>query len=128
MDWYLPILILPGLGMLILSTTNQMMELSKETGYLVSKKCNEFEIKIAQKKMKQLSLLIRAATILYVASGLYVLSGILHVAQDNEPFNLSAIALYIGTTLLFIALTLLARYAFRDLRIRKLQYDNNHLL
>lgn len=127
MNWYLPITILPGLGMLILSTTNQLMALSKETGMLVSKKCTELQHKVARKKIKQLGLLIRATTFLYVAAGLYVLSGILQAVHNNIPFNISTIALYSGTALVFVALTLLAIYAYRDLKIRKFQYDNNHL-
>jgi uncharacterized BrkB/YihY/UPF0761 family membrane protein len=127
MNWYLPITILPGLGMLILSTTNQLMALSKETGMLVSKKCTELQHKVARKKIKQLGLLIRATTFLYVAAGLYVLSGILQAVHNNIPFNISTIALYLGTALVFVALTLLAIYAYRDLKIRKFQYDNNHL-
>ncbi|MCH5598904.1 hypothetical protein [Niabella ginsengisoli] len=127
MDWYLPITILPGLGMLILSTTNQMMELSKETGVLVSKKCNDFQHKVANKKIKQLGLLTKAATYLYVASGLYVLSGILEALHNSLPFNVADMALYVGTALVFVALTMLAAYAYRDVKIRKFQYDNNHL-
>ena len=42
-EWYLPITILPALGMLILSTTNQMMSLSNEINSLLREKCSDFQ-------------------------------------------------------------------------------------
>lgn len=50
MEWYIPITILPGIGMLILSTTNQMMMLSAEIGELLSDKCSQFQHDISDKK------------------------------------------------------------------------------
>lgn len=127
MDWYLPITIIPGLGMLILSTTSQMMTLSSEIGNLLSSKCTEFQHKISDRKIKQLGLLTRASALLYLATGIYVLSGILGVIFENKSIlDLPSITLYIGTVLVFIALTLLILYAFRAVGIRKMQFDNNH--
>jgi len=127
MNWYLPITIIPGLGMLILSTTSQMMNLSSEIGNLLSSKCSDFQHKISARKIKQLGLLTRASALLYLATGCYVLSGILGVVFANDkPFGLPSIALYVGTVLVFVALTLLIVYAFRAVNIRMMQFDNNH--
>jgi len=127
MNWYLPITIIPGLGMLILSTTSQMMTLSSEIGNLLSKKCSKFQHLISERKIKQLGLLTRASALLYLATGSYVLSGILGVIFDNKSIlDLPSIALYLGTILVFAALTLLIVYAFRAVNIRKMQFDNNH--
>ena len=84
MNWYLPITIIPGLGMLILSTVTQMLSLSSEINGLVTKKCSQFQHEISERKIKQLGLLTRANALLYLATGCYVLSGILGVVFDNE--------------------------------------------
>jgi len=127
MNWYLPITIIPGLGMLILSTTSQMMALSSEIGNLLSNKCSKFQHMISERKIKQLGLLTRASALLYLATGSYVLSGILGVIFDNKSMlDLPSIALYIGTIWVFVALTLLIVYAFRAVSIRKMQFENNH--
>ena len=128
-EWYLPITILPALGMLILSTTSQMMTLSNEINNLLQEKCTDFQHLISSKKLKQLGLLTRAGALLYLASGIYVLSGILGaLLETNSFFDAPSLLLYLGTILLFIAFIILIIYAFRTVRIRKLQFDNNHNL
>ena len=126
MNWYLPITIIPGLGMLILSTTSQMMTLSSEIGSLLSNKCSPSQHKISERKIKQLGLLTRASALLYLATGCYVLSGILGVVFETESvLSLPSVTLYLGTVLVFISLTLLILYAFRAVKIRKDQFDDN---
>ncbi len=128
-EWYLPITILPALGMLILSTTSQMMTLSSEINSLLQEKCTDFQHLISEKKLKQLGLLTRASALLYLASGIYVLSGILGAVLEAASFyDIPSLLLYGGTILVFIAFILLIIYAFRAVRIRKLQFDNNHNL
>jgi len=129
MNWYLPITIIPGLGMLILSTTSQMMTLSSEIGSLLANKCSIYQHEISERKIKQLGLLTRASALLYLATGCYVLSGVLGVAFETEAvFSVPSIALYVGTVLVFIAITLLIIYAFKAVTIRKDQFKNNHNL
>ncbi|OUS03580.1 hypothetical protein A9Q86_01325 [Flavobacteriales bacterium 33_180_T64] len=129
MNWYLPITIIPGLGMLILSTTSQMMTLSSEIGGLLSNKCSLYQHKVSERKIKQLGLLTRASALLYLATGFYVLSGILAVIFETEAiFSVPSIALYIGTVLVFVAISLLILYAFKAVKIRKDQFESNHTL
>ena len=128
-EWYLPITILPGLGMLILSTTSQMMTLSSEIGKLLEEKCSPFQHRVSSKKIKQLGLLTRASVLLYIATGAYVLSGILRALFENQSFSdIPSLTLYIGTFAVFMAIILLIIYAFRAVGIRKLQFENNHSL
>ncbi len=128
MNWYLPITIIPGLGMLILSTVTQMLNLSSEINELISKKCSVFQHKISELKIRQLGLLTRANALLYLATGSYVLSGILgFVFKADHTFSFPSIILYLGTILVFIALSLLIIYAFRAVRIRKYQFENNKM-
>ncbi|MGI9551400.1 MAG: hypothetical protein ACR2MT_09390 [Aurantibacter sp.] len=129
MNWYLPITIIPGLGMLILSTSTQMINVSSEISELLSKKCTPFQRDLSNNKIKQLGLLTRSSALLYVATGCYVLSGILGVMFASEsPWGIPSIALYTGTVFVFIALVLLILYAFRAVAIRKKQFDNNRNL
>ncbi len=128
-EWYLPITILPGLGMLILSTTSQMMTLSSEIAKLLEVKCSPFQHVISDRKIKQLGLLTRASVLLYSATGFYVLSGILGAfLKESTFYDLASIALYLGTVLVFIALILLIMYGFRAVKIRKEQHVHNHNL
>ena len=126
MEWYLPITILPGVGMLILSTVNQMMSLSSEIGNYVSKPCDEFEHRIADRKIKQLGLITRASALLYLSAGAYVLSGIFGgILMEDSSNQLPNYILYIGTFFVFGALTLLIIYAFRAVSIRRVQFQNS---
>lgn len=128
-EWYLPITILPGLGMLILSTTSQMMTISTEIAKLLEVKCSPFQHMISDQKIKQLGLLTRASVLLYSATGFYVLSGILGAFLEvSSYYNLASMALYLGTVLVFIALILLIIYGIRAVKIRKQQHLHNHNL
>ena len=62
-----------------------------------------------------------------ISIGSYVLSGILGVIFESESIiSIPSITLYIGTIFIFIAITLLIIYAFRAVKIRKYQFENNH--
>ena len=124
MEWYLPITILPAVGMIILSTVNQMVTLSSEINDLLSNQCNEFQHEIADKKIRQLGLLTRATALLYVSCGCYVLAGIFSIVsmgQLSDSFPLGMLA--IGSVLVFLAISLLIIYAFRAVSIRQMQFD-----
>ncbi|MEM9885882.1 MAG: DUF2721 domain-containing protein [Bacteroidota bacterium] len=126
MEWYIPITILPGVGMLIMSTTGQMMSLSNEIESLLSKKCSPFQHKISHKKIAQLSRLTKAATLLYLSSACFVLSGILGALLGTEMHNsIPNLVLVLGVTLVLIALTILINYGFHTITIRKLQHQHN---
>ncbi len=125
MTWYLPITILPGLGMLILSTTGQMMTISAEVGNLLSDKCSIFQYKIADMKIKQIQRLTYASTLLYFAAGTYVLSGIVGAMMEDYT-TYAHITLVLGTIAVLIALFILVIYSFKTIRIRKLQFEQNH--
>ena len=129
MNWYLPITIIPGLGMLILSTVTQILNLSTEISGLVTQKCSVFQHEISARKIKQLGLLTRSNALLYLATGSYVLSGILGVVFESESMvSIPSITLYVGTIFVFMAITLLITYAFRAVKIRKDQFANNQNL
>lgn len=129
MDWYVPITILPGVGMLILSTTSQMMTLSTEIGGLLSEKCSPFQHKISDLKIKQLGRLTRSAALLYISAACFVLSGILGAFTEATPLaDLPKFVLIFGVFLLLTATGLLVHYGFNTIKIRKLQHQHNHEL
>jgi protein-S-isoprenylcysteine O-methyltransferase Ste14 len=125
--WYLPITIIPGIGMLILSTVTQILSISEEVRQLSLQKCSDFQHQIATRKIKQLGLLTRANTLLYIATGFFVLSGILGIVIENDShFSLPGVILYLGAILIFIAIALLIKYSFRAIKIRKDQFTHTN--
>ncbi len=129
MDWYIPITIFPAAGLLILSTTAQMMNLSAEIGGILSGRCTLFEHKISALKIKQLRLLTRATTLLYVSAACFVLSGILGAmlpeAMSLADGTLPKYTLMVGVILLLGALGILIVYGYRTIGIRQLQHEFN---
>jgi len=127
-EWYLPITIIPGIGMLILSTSSQLMGLSSEIASLISKEHDDFIHEIAERKIRQLSLLTKANFFLYLSVALYVLSGILGALSQNNHIShaLPQGALYTGTVMIFISIVLLNIYAFRAVKIRRAQFRHTH--
>lgn len=124
MDWYIPITIVPGIGMFVLSTTSQMMSLSVEIGQLLKECKNKFQHDIADLKIKQLARLTKAATLLYIAAALFVLSGIWGAIHSDNDW--SEWILFGGVTLTFVALGFLISYSYNTIIIRKKQHLHTH--
>ena len=127
MEWYLPITILPAIGLLIMSTSNQMMALSAEIGNMLSKKCTPFQHEISDMKIKQLEKLTKSITLQYTSSAFLVISGLLSARiHDGMLSEGSIYILIIGVLMVLISLCYLVFYAFKAIRIRKLQHKHNH--
>lgn len=73
--WYIPATIIPGIGLLILSTSNLLVNLSTEIKTLIV----EVTLKEAliKRKLKQLKLLNSAMVFLYVAVASFVVSALI---------------------------------------------------
>ncbi len=127
MEWYLPITILPAVGLLIMSTVPQMIAVSAEINDLLSGKCTPFQHKISDEKIKQLGLLTRAIALLYFSAGCFVLAGVIGRIGEFINFKeLPSIILYVGVIFVFIALALLNLYGIKAIKIRKLQHKHSH--
>ncbi|MEZ4795542.1 MAG: hypothetical protein R2785_00110 [Flavobacteriaceae bacterium] len=50
------------------------------------------------------------------------------IVHNESLLDLPSLLLYGGTILVFIAFMLLIMYAFRAVGIRKMQFENNHLM
>jgi len=116
MPWYLPITILPGIALLILSTTNVLTALNDEISELNLKK--EFYKLIINKKLGQLKLLIITIIGLYISAFLMVLSGLLIAAEFNLTVNLPKVVLLTGVLVLFVAIILLLVFTVKSYKIR----------
>ncbi|MCM5664171.1 hypothetical protein [Galbibacter mesophilus] len=124
MDWYIPITIVPGIGMFVLSTTSQMMSLSAEIGQLLKECKNDFQHHIADLKILQLTRLTRAATLLYSAAALFVLSGIWGAIYEASEW--SEWILFAGVASTFVAMGILINYSYHTIKIRKKQHQHIH--
>ena len=116
-NWYLPITIVPGLGLLILSTSNLVVTLSNEISSMMehSKKKT-----IIAKKLKQLKLLNMAMVFFYVAVAFLLISAVIHGLYSVEK-----IALYIALMAInfaLVGLISLVIYSFRAVSIRQNQF------
>ncbi|BDS15518.1 hypothetical protein [Aureispira anguillae] len=129
MEWYLPITILPAIGLIIMSTVTQTIAISAEINDLLSNKCSPFQHMVSDIKIKQLGLLTRSTALLYLSAGCFVLSGVIGRVSESVHFmELPSIILYVGTIFVFIALGFLNLYGFRAVKVRRIQHEHNHNL
>jgi len=116
-NWYLPITILPGLGLLILSTSNLMVTLSNEINKMIK---DSSERSIIIKKLSQLRLLNMTMAFFYVSVALLFISVVI-----KGLYNFDKVSLYISVlaiVLVIIALLFLIIYSFRAVKIRQNQF------
>ncbi|PKV52887.1 MULTISPECIES: DUF2721 domain-containing protein [unclassified Aquimarina] len=122
--WYIPATIIPGIGLLILSTSNLLVNLSTEIKTLIV----EVTLKEAliKRKLKQLKLLNSAMVFLYVAVASFVVSALISgVYKSVETSFDSAIYITIaGIISALLGLIALIVYSFRAVKIRQDQFNN----
>ncbi|MDO7172953.1 hypothetical protein [Mariniflexile sp. AS56] len=119
-NWYLPITIVPGLGLLILSTSNLMVTLSNEISAMID---NSKEKTIIVRKLKQLKLLNMSMVFFYVSVALLLVSAVL-----NGLYTIEKTGLYISILAIIFALIglfSLVIFSFRAVNIRQNQFKNN---
>jgi uncharacterized membrane protein (DUF485 family) len=122
--WYLPITILPGIGLLILSTARLMVSLNKEMEALL-KEATNFE-HLLQKKLQQLRLLTLSLTGLYISTALMVLSGLVSFLKNvaaGAAATWGLAILLLGVALIFISLVLLIIYSVKAVNIRQGHFE-----
>ena len=116
MQWYLPITVLPGIGLLILSTSNLLISLNKEISWLNSEKGKYTEI--IDMKINQLKRLNRALVLLYFGVLFFLVSGALGAFINLENF-ISGSIMIAGLMVLIFAIVLLTIYGFKSVHIRE---------
>lgn len=121
-NWYVPITIVPGVGLLILSTSNLLVALSNEIKSLIMES-NNYNTLI-DSKIRQLKLLNAAMVFLYVSVACLVVSGLTSGLYLSVGFDFKA-SIYI--TILGIIFTLagllaLIVYSFKAVKIKQDQF------
>ena len=120
-EWYFPITILPGVGLLIMSTTHLTTALSNEIASLLAEdiKMNHDTI---EKKIGQLSRLNISLTLFYACCSTLVLSVLLSGLYENNV--LSKPLLFLSVIAIFCALALLIVYSAKAVTIQRHQFKS----
>lgn len=121
-NWYLPITLVPGIGLLILSTSNLMLNLSNEISILINSEKSENTI--ITRKITQLKRLNMSMVFLYIAIACLVTSGLIGgVSMSMDIKNdLTIYIAIVGIVIILSALFLLIVYSFKAVGIRQDQF------
>ncbi len=125
MEWYIPITILPGIGLIILSASNLVIALDDELerhhlDHQISKE-------IFSAKLHQLKRLNTGLFLAYISAFIMVFTGIILGLSDHWK-TLSTIAeiLIICAVIIFsVSLFILSSYALKSARIRQKHLQEN---
>lgn len=125
-NWYVPITIVPGIGLLLMSTSNLLLGLSNEIKGLIVEQANYHSL--LERKLKQLKLLNYAMVFLYVSVAFFVISGLIaglyqstHVMSGQLPLYFSGV----GIISALVGIVLLIIYSFRAIRIKQDQFKHD---
>ena len=121
--WYVPITIVPGIGLLLMSTSTLLGQLSLEIKGLLSEHHDYKDL--LKRKLMQLKLINLAMVFLYASVAFFVISGLVaglyqstHAMSDDIPIYLSVI----GILCCLAALFLLILFSFRAVKIKQDQF------
>jgi len=116
MEWYIPMTIIPGIGLLILSTSNIMLALNMEINEL------EMELNpnigIIRSKLSQLKRLSIAIVFLYIGVLLFLVAGVLKSIND-EAMGLFTGLLLTGVGSVIVSIIFLLIHSVKAVRIRQ---------
>jgi len=116
MEWYIPLTIIPGIGLIILSTSNIMLSLNNEITEL--EEHENRKVAVIQAKLSQLKRVSISIVFQYVGILLFLISGI---AKSLFPdFNsLPRFLLIIGVAVICTSIMILLVYSLKAVRIRQ---------
>lgn len=124
-NWLLPLIILPGIGMLILSTSHLSSTLEGAiNGFLAQQ--GKFNQHIVAQKIKQLGLLSKALVGLYIGASCMALAGLLGGIEMQVmalPQMVINVLICLGIVAVLISLGLLIFYAIKAVRIKQDQFQ-----
>ena len=116
MQWYIPITIIPGIGLIIMSTSNLLIALNTEVSALNRKR--EIFGEIIALKIGQMKRLNWAMVFLYTGILCFLLSGLLAVLIS--PLGLLVqITMIVGVASSLVAIVYLISFGFRSVQIRQ---------
>jgi len=119
-NWYLPITIVPGIGLLILSTSNLMVTLSNELDGFIKKQSQDESI--ISRKLIQLKTLNRVMVFFYIAVAFMAIAGLVGGLQLKIINNTATYISIIGIVFMLLGLFLLIKYSYKAVDIRQDQF------
>ncbi|MEP0263034.1 hypothetical protein [Dokdonia sp.] len=121
-NWYIPITIIPGIGLLILSTSNLMVTLTTEINTLIHS-TDENDL-IINRKLVQLKLLNRAMVLFYIAISCLVIAALIGgiSLKIGTEATLALYVIILGIIMLLFGLFWLIKYSYRAVSIRQDQF------
>lgn len=117
MDWYIPITMLPGIGLIILSTSNLLIALNDEIRDLNLQK--DKYSNIIQLKLVQLRRLNLALVEQYLCVFLLVAAGVVGGISNGFRLSMVTYAVVAGSVFLSISIATLIVYAGMSISIRR---------
>lgn len=124
-EWYIPITILPAIGLLLMSTTALSNALSTELSTMIKEESMDFQ-DIIRLKISQLGLLNRALVGFYISSGIFALSGfvagVFNSFAESVEWLISTLMLA-GIVVVLISLIVLIVYSIRAVQIKKTHFQ-----
>jgi len=125
MEWYIPITLLPGICLLLLSTVTLTVSLNEEIkGMLNQENCNTF---ILNKKLKQLKKLTISKTAIYFSIAMFVFAGLVAgISNQGVPINhyFTNTFIILGVLALLSSLVYLIIYSLNAVKIRQQQFQS----
>jgi hypothetical protein len=116
MQWIIPITVLPGIALIVLSTSNLVVSLNKEIAGLNKEKEKYGEI--ISLKLMQLRRLNWSLVLMYIGILLFLSSGVLGaIIQPENIYTLSSMIAGVG--IIILAIFLLIIYGFKSIYIRE---------
>ncbi len=119
-NWYLPITLVPGIGLLILSTSNLMVTLSNELSGFIKEQSKDESILL--RKLAQLKSLNRAMVLFYISVACLAIAGLIGGLQLNAIKNSATYISVIGILIMILGLLSLIKYSYRAVSIRQDQF------
>lgn len=116
MQWYIPITIIPGIGLIIMSTSNLLIALNNEVSAMIRKR--EIFSEIIALKIGQMKRLNWAMVFLYTGILCFLISGLLAVLI-NPLGLLVRIIMIAGVACSMVAIVYLISFGFRSIQIRE---------
>jgi len=123
MEWYIPITILPGIGVLLMSSATLTVAMYSDIKGLMDQQHINHDF--LKSKVAQLNLLSSAMVGFYIACALMVLAGL--ASGFNLPHttmweSLTRVLMLVGVIATTISLFLLVLYSIKAVRMRRQQF------
>lgn len=116
MQWIIPITVLPGIALIVMSTSSILLSLNNEVTLLNKEK--EKYREIIRLKLIQMKRLNWSLVLLYIGILIFLVSGVLGAITDPENFY-TVSSMVAGVVVLIMAIVLLIIFGFKSINIRK---------